>query len=87
MRNTKEVNRLNDKRKKAEQELNKMILDTDEISLTATVVNLKYSGSDTVVDFDIPADQIELLNKNRFHFAYYKMELEPIISRAFKTDE
>jgi hypothetical protein len=87
MKDTEQLNSLNRRKEKVQGELKKMVEDTDEINLTATVITLKYSGNATVVDFDIPADQIDLLNKNRFAFSYYKLELEPLIDRVLKTNE
>jgi hypothetical protein len=59
-------------------ELEQLIKSTDIIEFYATVISIKYSGVVTVVEFNIPADIIALLNKNRFFFSQYKIELEPI---------
>lgn len=81
MGNNAEIKNLEQRVKDIEAELEKLIRDTDTIDLYATVVNLKYEGVKTQVEFEIPADNITLLNKNRFYFSQYKIELEPIFDR------
>lgn len=75
----KKVTRLQAQKKEVKEELEKLLKETDEISLYAQVVNLKYNGTKTDVEFEIPADNIQLLNKNRFYFGYYQISLQPIL--------
>jgi len=69
---------LQDRIKKTKEELAQLIRSTDVIDFLTTVISIKYSGLSTVVEFDVPADTIALLNKNRFFFNQYKIELQPI---------
>ena len=87
MGNDSEVRNLEKRITEIEAELEKLIRDTDTIDLYATVVNLKYEGVKTQVEFEIPADNITLLNKNRFYFSQYKISLEPIFDRPTNTNE
>lgn len=72
------IKELQEKIKTIKDELAQIIKQTDVIDFFATVISIKYSGVVTVVEFNIPADTIALLNKNRFFFSQYKIELEPI---------
>lgn len=76
-----EIKRLEETIKNVKSELAQLIKNTDTIDFFATVMTIKYSGIMTVVEFNIPADTINLLNKNRFFFGQYKIELEPIWDR------
>ena len=64
--------------KKIKQELATLIKTTDVIEFFCKVMSIKYNGVVTVVEINVPADTIQLLNKNRFSFGQYKIELEPI---------
>lgn len=78
MENKQEIKELQDRIKTIKNELNQLIKQTDVMEFMADVLTLKYSGVATVIEFKIPADTINLLNKNRFFFSQYKIELEPI---------
>lgn len=82
MENKQEVKELRERVAAIKKELADLIRNTDVIEFFATVIALKYSGVVTVVEFNVPADTINLLNKNRFFFSQYKIELEPIVGEA-----
>ena len=80
MEDKKKISKLQNQKKEVNDELEKLLKDTDEISLYSQVVNIKYNGTKTDVKFEIPADNIQLLNKNRFYFGYYQISLQPILA-------
>jgi len=47
------------------------------IKMPATVEELKYSGTDTLLTFKIPDTSINELNENKLKFGYYIIELTP----------
>jgi len=87
MGNNAEIKALEERKKDIEAELEKLIKETDVIDIYATVRSIEYKGVKTSVEFEIPADTIQLLNKNRYYFGQYKIELEPIFDRPNQSNE
>ena len=87
MGNNAEIKNLEQRIKDIEAELDKLIRETDVIDIYATVRTLEYKGVKTSVEFEIPADTIALLNKNRYYFSQYKIELQPIFDRLTQSNE
>ncbi len=60
-----------------EKELNNRKDECEYIDFAATVEELKYKDSDTILLVRIPDDVIEAFNRQKSRIGYYKMILEP----------
>lgn len=84
MSNKAEEKALQDKIDAVRTEMENLIRQTDTIKFITKVASINYKGDKTLVEFIIPSDVIELLNKNRFYFNQYKISLEPMFEQAEK---
>lgn len=87
MGNNGEIKALQSKIKEIKASLAKLIADTEIIEFYASVTTISYKGIMTVVELQIPADNIQALNKNRFFFNQFKIELEPITENIVPDEE
>ncbi len=84
-KNSQEVNELNDRIDTIKNELQGLISQTDVMEFTTKVATINYKGDKTLVEFIVPSDMIQLLNKNKFFFNQYKIELQPVFEAEQKN--